>query len=313
MKGSIALFRQALGKCAEAHKANYHDNVEDNFAIIMDDTVPLLADLRSICKAIFGTPDMVNENGGIGGLSINYGGTAPLEEADEMTLRLALPNGTVLIDDEASYNELLQKQTEENVETINKAMKRIMESGHATEANRTALYWLRNTTFEALVETIRQKGAPLFLSWNQETHKRIETQEGTEGSYRLGTEIDLHAVPEELRTILVPTEKTKQQYYGRFSSIKTLEMEKAVLDKVAEVEGGPLGVTDYNETVIRLSFTHRDSTKEEEFFNNYGVGRVDMTEHLRIFDIIEYNEYLNNNSGKEQEPPSGDNEEILPF
>ena len=98
MKGTIQLAVEALRKCAEAHHARFEDYTvtedESPQVAIMSDTVPTVADARSICRAIFGTHDIAEVSCGF--ITVYLDEREPLEEVDETMLRTALPYGTEL-------------------------------------------------------------------------------------------------------------------------------------------------------------------------------------------------------------------------
>ena len=96
MKGTIQLAVKALRKCAEAHRSQFYDysGQEDQQVCIQGESVPIVADVRSICQAVFGRDDIVEV--GWGFTTVYLDQCLPLEEVDETTLRMALPYGTEL-------------------------------------------------------------------------------------------------------------------------------------------------------------------------------------------------------------------------
>ncbi len=94
MKGTIELLKKALRKCAETHHASFEEWTEEQQIGIMSDSVPVTADIQSICRAICGNTRMVET--GWGCTTIYLDQCEPLEQVNEMMLMMSLPYGTEL-------------------------------------------------------------------------------------------------------------------------------------------------------------------------------------------------------------------------
>ena len=90
----------ALEKCAEAHHAKgelYDYAPGDTQFAVMADSVPVIADLRMIAEAFFGTSrGIVCPDHSWGYVNVLLDAEPMLPEANEHLLRLALPKGTEL-------------------------------------------------------------------------------------------------------------------------------------------------------------------------------------------------------------------------
>lgn len=89
------LFIEAMKACAEAHRCGFEDLRADDYQVALySETVPTVADVQTICRAVFGNSSMVDPGWGF---TTVYLDEAPfLEKPDMELLHTALPYGTVL-------------------------------------------------------------------------------------------------------------------------------------------------------------------------------------------------------------------------
>ena len=91
MKANITNLRKALKASADAHGVEFHWWRADGQMALKSESVPVLTDVRLICKAFFGHSDMVETDFGY---TVVWLGDGFREKVDEITLALALPYGT---------------------------------------------------------------------------------------------------------------------------------------------------------------------------------------------------------------------------
>lgn len=95
MKPSLDLLKKALKACAKAHGAEFKDwSRDDNQLGIKSESVPVVADVRSICQALYGHCAMIEVGWGYTVVFLDE--AKFLDEADENLLRMSLPSGTEL-------------------------------------------------------------------------------------------------------------------------------------------------------------------------------------------------------------------------
>lgn len=89
------LFIEAMQACAKAHGCEFVDWREDDGQVALkSETVPTVADVQTICRAVYGVSSMVDA--GWGHTTV-YMDEAPfLDKPDMDLLHSALPYGTVL-------------------------------------------------------------------------------------------------------------------------------------------------------------------------------------------------------------------------
>lgn len=94
MKATLENLKKALRACANAHKARYFDWKEDEQFAIKSETVPIIADIRTILQAFFGKTTMLEVEFGYSNVYLDdctFGGNV-----DEEMLKFALPAGAKL-------------------------------------------------------------------------------------------------------------------------------------------------------------------------------------------------------------------------
>lgn len=96
MKPTIDLLRKALKKCAEAHKVQCEDWPEDGQLGIKSESVPVVADVKSICRAFCGEANVTETAWGYVTVHLDDAEYAFLPEVDETLLKMSLPYGTEL-------------------------------------------------------------------------------------------------------------------------------------------------------------------------------------------------------------------------
>ena len=94
MKATKELLVKALTASAKAHNAEYELFEEDGQIAIYPVKVPLVADIRMICQALFGNCKMIETNTSFGYITVFLDEEEFLKEADEVLLKMALPAGT---------------------------------------------------------------------------------------------------------------------------------------------------------------------------------------------------------------------------
>ena len=93
MKANVTNLRKALKASAEAHNVKFYWWRNENQMALEGDSIPILSDVRMICKAFFGNAMMVE---------LSYGYTVIWldgvfrGEVDEALMYMALPYGTKL-------------------------------------------------------------------------------------------------------------------------------------------------------------------------------------------------------------------------
>ncbi len=93
MKANKTNLKKALKVCAKAHKIHFLDWGNEGQYGLQSQTVPVIADVQTICKAFYGHSEMVES---AYGYTIVWLGSEFLPEVDEQTLRFALPSDTKL-------------------------------------------------------------------------------------------------------------------------------------------------------------------------------------------------------------------------
>lgn len=88
MKANIENLKDAMQKCATAHKANFCDWSEDDQLAIDKANVPVRADVSMICEAFFGTSSPIDEDWGY---TVVWLDMPFLPEVNVQLLNMALP------------------------------------------------------------------------------------------------------------------------------------------------------------------------------------------------------------------------------
>jgi len=88
MEANIENLKQAMQKCATAHGAKFCDWSDEDQLAIDKANVPVMADVRMICEAFFGTFSPLDENWGY---TVVWLGMPFLKEVNEQLLNMALP------------------------------------------------------------------------------------------------------------------------------------------------------------------------------------------------------------------------------
>lgn len=90
---------KALELCAEAHGVKFwQEGVAEGFepqAGFLADSVPLYADVRSICEAFYGSTSMIDHSSSWGTITVYLDSMRVMHEIDLGKLGSALPYGTV--------------------------------------------------------------------------------------------------------------------------------------------------------------------------------------------------------------------------
>lgn len=88
MEANIDNLKQAMQRCAEAHGAQFCDWSEEDQLAIDKANVPVMADVRMICEAFFGTFSPLDEDWGytVVWLQVPF-----LPEVNTQLLNMALP------------------------------------------------------------------------------------------------------------------------------------------------------------------------------------------------------------------------------
>ena len=300
MKGSFFLFEQALTACAKAHGVEAHLNQTNHNATLAGGGVPLLSDLRMICEAIFGNRNLVLETGDFGPLeflTVRYGQAVPLEKVDETSLMLALPRGTRLEPDEQDYLKKHEEERKRDMETVAGIIEKYCRNPEdALSVYNRFLYGVKRCETTALIRAIRKYGRKVYVNDYDSYEDYKESYEKEEGYTKLGTEIDLTAVPKKFRTVLFNTRQAEnfKFFNGLKDCIASQEPVTAYLDRIAEVDGGLEGSADDGETIIRLSIELPDGKKKVEYHNDYGSSTVELIKGQieSILDTIRYNDFL---------------------
>ena len=93
---TVELLKKALRKCAEEHNVPSEEWSEDGQFGIKSESVPVVADVRSICTALCGNASAVETGWGYTNVYLDEAEYNFLPEANEVILRMALPAGTEL-------------------------------------------------------------------------------------------------------------------------------------------------------------------------------------------------------------------------
>lgn len=88
MEANLTNLKDALQKCATAHGAKFCDWSDEDQLAIDKANVPVMADVRMICEAFFGTFSPIDEDWGytVVWLQVPF-----LSEVNEQLLAMALP------------------------------------------------------------------------------------------------------------------------------------------------------------------------------------------------------------------------------
>lgn len=291
MKGSLSLFRQAVTKCAEAHKVKIVDSPSYGLVTLYSDQVPLRADLEMICSAIF-NGGFRFENVAGAGFCIHYGKAAVKEMADEQTLRLALPHGTELVEEETTYLDRMRVEAEESIKVIDKMMEELIRNpmAHDLILNHAG-YWRGSVQTDFLMRFISENGKDVWI--NPETGEESYIEKG--GFEKFGSEIDLNNADKKVRTLILEDRFTPVEWIEFFTKCITVSKTKTVtVNKVAVIDGGKIGMGDYGESVIRLTVVSPDGEESVAFYNDLGTASVSFPESQldRLQRIIEYELHL---------------------
>ena len=88
MEANLENLKEAMQKCATAHGAKFCDWSDEDQLAIDKANVPVMADVRMICEAFFGTFSPLDEDWGY---TVVWLGTPFLHEVNEQLLAMALP------------------------------------------------------------------------------------------------------------------------------------------------------------------------------------------------------------------------------
>lgn len=88
MEANIENLKQAMQRCAKAHGAQFCDWSDEDQLAIDKANVPVMADVRMICEAFFGTFSPLDEDWGYTVVRL---GMPFLKEVNEQLLNMALP------------------------------------------------------------------------------------------------------------------------------------------------------------------------------------------------------------------------------
>ena len=88
MEANLKNLKQAMQRCAEAHGAKFCDWSDEDQLAIDKANVPVMADVRMICEAFFGTFSPLDEDWGY---TVVWLGMPYLSEVNESLLNMALP------------------------------------------------------------------------------------------------------------------------------------------------------------------------------------------------------------------------------
>jgi len=88
MEANIENLKQAMQRCAKAHGAQFCDWSDEDQLAIDKANVPVMADVRMICEAFFGTFSPLDEDCGY---TVVWLGTPFLPEVNVGLLNMALP------------------------------------------------------------------------------------------------------------------------------------------------------------------------------------------------------------------------------
>lgn len=88
MKANLENLKDAMQRCAQAHRATFCDWSEDDQLAIDKANVPTMSDVRMICEAFFGTFSPMDEDCGY---TVVWLGVPFLQEVNVQLLNMALP------------------------------------------------------------------------------------------------------------------------------------------------------------------------------------------------------------------------------
>ena len=94
MKANTTNLKKALKACAAAHNVKFCDWSDEGQLGLTSDNVPVVADVRMICEAFYGTSCMVDTDWGC--TTVWKDNVVMQSDVDELLLSLALPYGTKL-------------------------------------------------------------------------------------------------------------------------------------------------------------------------------------------------------------------------
>lgn len=92
MKEFLEILKNAVRECADAHSVEFCDWSEESQLAVKSESVPVVADMMTICEAFFGSHQCIEI--GWGYTTIMYDEATPLPEINEELLMMALPAGT---------------------------------------------------------------------------------------------------------------------------------------------------------------------------------------------------------------------------
>jgi len=93
MKANLENLKDAMQRCATAHGANFCDWSDDDQLAIDKANVPVMADVRMICEAFFGTFSPLDEDWGY---TVVWLHVPFLHEVNVSLLNSALPTGMAM-------------------------------------------------------------------------------------------------------------------------------------------------------------------------------------------------------------------------
>lgn len=88
MEANLENLKQAMQRCAKAHGANFCDWSDEDQLAIDKANVPVMADVRMICEAFFGTFSPLDEDWGY---TVVWLDMPFMNEVNEQLLNMALP------------------------------------------------------------------------------------------------------------------------------------------------------------------------------------------------------------------------------
>ena len=95
MKASIKKIAKALEMCAKAHHTDWEYYPEEWQFCIKAITVPVVADIRTICEAFYGNSQMVEVEPSFGWTNVYIDEEPFLSDVRTKILELALPAGSI--------------------------------------------------------------------------------------------------------------------------------------------------------------------------------------------------------------------------
>jgi hypothetical protein len=93
MKANLENLKDAMQRCAQAHNAKFCDWSDEDQLAIDKANVPVMADVRMICEAFFGTFSPLDEDWGY---TVVWLGMPFLHEVNVPLLNTALPVGMAM-------------------------------------------------------------------------------------------------------------------------------------------------------------------------------------------------------------------------